>query len=58
MLVQKGVIRLEIVIMLVVYLLLGVIVIKLGIENSKSHKVIEEILEEIREMKEIIRDKE
>ncbi|MED5017368.1 hypothetical protein P9847_08605 [Paenibacillus chibensis] len=49
---------LGIIIMLVVYLLLGVIVIKLGIENSKSHKVIEEILEEIREMKEIIRDKE
>lgn len=56
-LLKKGVILLGIIIMLAVYLLLGAFIVKLGIDNSKSNKYTKEILQELREIKEILRER-
>ncbi|MFF2483281.1 hypothetical protein [Paenibacillus sp. NPDC058071] len=42
---------------LIVYFLLGALVVKLGIDNSKMNKHTQEILEELREIKSILKDK-
>ncbi|WHY17614.1 hypothetical protein QNH28_19170 [Paenibacillus sp. G2S3] len=44
--------ELSIIVMLVIYFLLGVFVIKLGIDNSRSTQISKEILNELREIKE------
>lgn len=45
-------VKLSIIVMLVIYFLLGVFVIKLGIDNSRSTQISKEILNELREIKE------
>lgn len=44
----------SIIVMLVIYFLLGVTVIKLGIDNSRSTQISKEILNELREIKELM----
>lgn len=40
--------------MLIIYLLLGVFVIKVAIDNSRSTQISKEILNELREIKELM----
>lgn len=42
--------------MLVVSLFLGIFVVKIGMDNSKSNQYTKEKLQELREIKEILRD--
>jgi hypothetical protein len=46
--------KLSIIVMLIIYFLLGVLVIKLGIDNSRSTQISKEILNELREIKELM----
>lgn len=40
--------------MLIIYLVVGALIIKIGIDNSKSTQYSKEILNELREIKEIM----
>lgn len=44
------------ILMLVVSLILGIFVVKIGMDNSKSNQYTKEILQELREIKEILRE--
>lgn len=43
--------------MSVVSLLLGAFIVKIGIDNSKSNQYTKEILQELKEIKEFLRDR-
>lgn len=44
--------------MLVVSLFLGIFIVKIGVDNSKTNQYTREVLQELREIKEILRDQE
>lgn len=44
------------ILMLVVSLFFGIFVVKIGMDNSKSNQYTKEILQELREIKEILRE--
>lgn len=46
--------KLGIIVMLIIYLLLGIFVIKVGIDNSRSTQLSKEILNELKEIKELM----
>lgn len=46
------------IIMFVVSFLLGVFIVKIGIDNSRGNQHTKEIIQELREIKEILRDKD
>ncbi|MBB3109987.1 putative membrane protein [Paenibacillus phyllosphaerae] len=41
--------------MIIIYFILGALVVKVGIDNSKNTHYVRELLEEVRELKEIIK---
>lgn len=43
-----------IIVMLIIYLLLGIFVIKVGIDNSRSTQLSKEILNELKEIKKLM----
>ncbi|MFD0959037.1 hypothetical protein [Paenibacillus chungangensis] len=45
------------ILMIIIYFLLGALIVKLGIDNSKATKQTQEIVEELREIKEILKYK-
>ncbi|WFR64977.1 hypothetical protein P9222_13710 [Paenibacillus amylolyticus] len=45
------------IIMLVFYLFLGIVVVKVGIDNSKNSQHIKEILSELREIKDLLKER-
>jgi preprotein translocase subunit YajC len=47
---------LQTILILVLSLFFGVFVVKIGMDNSKSNQYTKEMLEELREIKEILRD--
>ncbi|MEK4367028.1 hypothetical protein [Paenibacillus sp. FSL R5-0473] len=56
LLLWKGEMYLGMIIMLVVYLFLGIYVVKVGIDNSKNSQHTKEILSELREIKELLKE--
>lgn len=55
-LLRKGEMYVGMIIMLVVYLFLGIYVVKIGIDNSKNSQHTKEILSELREIKDLLKE--
>jgi len=55
-LLEERVVIIGTILMLVVSLFFGIFVVKIGMDNSKSNQYTKEILQELREIKEILRE--
>ncbi|EFU41027.1 hypothetical protein PVOR_15379 [Paenibacillus vortex V453] len=47
----------EVIIMLAVNLVIGIFSVKIGMDNSRNNQQMKEMIEELREIKEILRDR-
>ncbi|GIO31742.1 hypothetical protein J2TS6_28830 [Paenibacillus albilobatus] len=47
----------QFILMFVLFLFFGIFVVKLGIDNSQTNKLTKDILQELREIKELLRER-